>query len=320
MAVFNDQRESLAWGVAGVIAATCAVWLPFSRLTFVANAAFFGPIAGAIFLVAINALLGVAIARTHDRALVRFVRPIALRCDLIARAFALNIALFGGAVTFSYLSAAASFPLQDGTFAAIDRALGFDWIAFLRLTNTSAVFARMLSLAYMSTHFQFIALTLCLALAGWSARLMETLAILSLCLVATLLPALAFPAAGAAAYYKPAAHMLTHFSPLSGLWHYAAFAGLRGEHPVLDFAVLKGVVQFPSFHTQLALLTTFALRGVRWALIPIAILNALVIVATLPEGGHHLIDVIAGAAIFAVCAFAVARRKTSYARSAGAAA
>ena len=31
--------------------------------------------------------------------------------------------------------------------------------------------------------------------------------------------------------------------------------------------------------------------------VPVAVLNAVVIIATIPEGGHYLIDVIAGAVI-----------------------
>ncbi|RUU98470.1 hypothetical protein EOB36_23690 [Mesorhizobium sp. M6A.T.Cr.TU.017.01.1.1] len=38
---------------------------------------------------------------------------------------------------------------------------------------------------------------------------------------------------------------------------------------------------------------------------PIAVLNALMIIATLPEGGHHLIDVLAGAMVGVASIFAV---------------
>ena len=76
--------------------------------------------------------------------------------------------------------------------------------------------------------------------------------------------------------------------------------------PVLDFAKAEGLVTFPSFHTTLAIITTYAVRGVRYVFAPVCALNAVVIVATLPEGGHHLIDLVAGALIAAV-AIAVAR-------------
>ena len=57
------------------------------------------------------------------------------------------------------------------------------------------------------------------------------------------------------------------------------------------------MVQFPSFHTALALLTAYAVRDVPYLARPVLILNLIVIVATLPVGGHHLADIIGGAAI-----------------------
>ncbi|MNV99911.1 hypothetical protein D3C71_1953360 [compost metagenome] len=44
-------------------------------------------------------------------------------------------------------------------------------------------------------------------------------------------------------------------------------------------------------------MVVYSLRSVRWAAGPIAVLNAVMIIGTLPEGGHHLSDVIAGAMV-----------------------
>jgi membrane-associated phospholipid phosphatase len=48
-------------------------------------------------------------------------------------------------------------------------------------------------------------------------------------------------------------------------------------------------------------------RGLRYVFVPVCILNAVVIVATLPEGGHHLVDLIGGALVAALT-IAVVRR------------
>ena len=63
---------------------------------------------------------------------------------------------------------------------------------------------------------------------------------------------------------------------------------------------------FPSGHTILAVIMTYALRGSRWTLIPAIIVNGLMLVSTVPHGGHHLIDLIVGGAI-AACAIFVVR-------------
>jgi membrane-associated phospholipid phosphatase len=115
------------------------------------------------------------------------------------------------------------------------------------------------------------------------------------------------PAEGAYAFYMPPPEMFTSFSPKAGMWHHDVLMSLRtSPAPVLEFAKAEGLVTFPSFHTTLAIITTYAVRGVRYVFAPVCALNAVVIVATLPEGGHHLIDLPAGALI-AVVAIVVAR-------------
>jgi len=80
-----------------------------------------------------------------------------------------------------------------------------------------------------------------------------------------------------------------------------------GEPMVLDWGHLDGVVQFPSFHAALGTIYIYAARHRLWALIPFAVLDTLLIVATPPMGGHYLSDTLAGIAV-ALIAIAVTRR------------
>jgi len=57
-------------------------------------------------------------------------------------------------------------------------------------------------------------------------------------------------------------------------------------------------IQFPSYHAVIAIFLTYALRSTV-LLVPAIFLNALMILGAPPEGGHHLIDVIAGSIICA---------------------
>jgi membrane-associated phospholipid phosphatase len=71
--------------------------------------------------------------------------------------------------------------------------------------------------------------------------------------------------------------------------------------PVIDFTTPNSncLVTFPSGHTILAIITTYALRGSWWTFIPALLLNGTMVVSTIPEGGHHLFDLIVGGAIAA---------------------
>src|SRR5262249_54091245 len=106
------------------------------------------------------------------------------------------------------------------------------------------------------------------------------------------------PAAGAYPYYHPTADQFSVYGLNAGTWHYKTLVALRTDATfVLDFSDAQGLVTFPSFHTALAVITTFVMRVSRILAAPIAILNCIVIVGTITEGGHHLIDVIAGGLI-----------------------
>lgn len=76
-----------------------------------------------------------------------------------------------------------------------------------------------------------------------------------------------------------------------------ALRGLR-EHTFVDLDQVYGFLNFPSFHTVFALLIAHAMRGTRWFL-PLAIWNALVIIATVPIGWHYLLDIVGGVAFVA---------------------
>ena len=82
-----------------------------------------------------------------------------------------------------------------------------------------------------------------------------------------------------------------------------------GNFVPLRFGELKGLIGFPSFHTVLALLSTWAVWRVRYLGPVMAILNALVLLAIPGDGGHFLVD-IAGGVVVTAFAIAAARRMT----------
>jgi PAP2 superfamily len=63
--------------------------------------------------------------------------------------------------------------------------------------------------------------------------------------------------------------------------------------------IITGVVAFPSYHMIMALMVVWFTRGTL-AFLPAALVNTAMVPATLSHGGHHLVDLIGGLAVFAL--------------------
>jgi hypothetical protein len=72
-----------------------------------------------------------------------------------------------------------------------------------------------------------------------------------------------------------------------------------GAVPPLRFDELTGLIGCPSFHTVIAILTVHGLWRVPWAG-PLAAVASIPVFLSIPaDGGHHFIDMAAGAAVAA---------------------
>jgi membrane-associated phospholipid phosphatase len=294
------QNSLIAWSAVAILLIADLVWFSFSRLKFEPSYRLWlslGCFAGLCALYLILAAISRRLRFDRSR-MALAMRLIAERCRVVAHAFAFNIALFASFLTLTYLSTALAWPLRDAQLASIDRMLGFDWKYFLALTNSIPLLSAILVWAYKSSALQLLLLCLFLSATGRQNRLAETLALMAVTVLLTGIFNLVVPAAGAYELYAPAKEMFSNFSSNAGMWHLDLFLALRQQAvPILDFANVEGLVTFPSFHTILAIVTAYGLRDVPYLRFPVAALSAIVIVATLPEGGHYLIDVIAGAGI-----------------------
>ncbi|MGZ5809516.1 MAG: phosphatase PAP2 family protein [Xanthobacteraceae bacterium] len=293
---------TIAWLSIACVALVDAIWLPLSRLKFASNN---WKLIFTVLLIFVAALLFCAFVtwrlRDSTDRVGAFLRVCIKRVDILLAT--MIVVAFCGllGVIYCYLATSAALPLQDGFLAAIDRALGFDWLTFLHTTNTDAGIARLLVAAYKSSEVMLLFTILWLSACGQGERVSEFLALLCLTSAGVAAGLIAVPAAGAYAFYKPLAAEFSNFSADAGMYHYPLFTALRSAAaPAIDFAVPNGVVTFPSFHTVLGIIITYALRGTRWIFVPALGINGLMLVSTLPEGGHHLIDLFAGAAIAVV--------------------
>jgi membrane-associated phospholipid phosphatase len=68
---------------------------------------------------------------------------------------------------------------------------------------------------------------------------------------------------------------------------------------VLRITSLDGVISFPSFHATMALITAAMWRKNPLAFLAAGAWSLLVLLGTVPCGGHYLVDLIGGGAIWA---------------------
>jgi membrane-associated phospholipid phosphatase len=295
-----QRHMAVVWSCVFGCALAVAIWLPNSRLSM-ASSNWTSLLQGIFFCALTGAFIAIASRRLRSdesRPALVLRRTLTLT-ELLWRAALPVIALLAAGGTLSYLMTSANLPLRDAELAYVDRALGFDWLGFLNATNSSPFLAELLTRVYQTIGLVAQLVLVWLALHRQGERLAEFIAILSLSTVALCIGMWLVPAAGAFAHHKPAPELFGNYAARGEMWGFAgAFTMLRnGALSVIDLSALEGVVSFPSFHTILGIMTTYAIRGTRWLMIPILLLNGTMIVSTLTVGGHHLADVLAGAGV-----------------------
>lgn len=294
------RHMSIVWLCVLASAFADALWLPNSGLTF-ASSNWTALLHGVVVCALAAGFIAVAFMRLSGDAsrAAAALRAALTVTELLSRAVLPIGALLTAGVTLSYLITAENLPLQDALLAHLDHELGFQWLQFLQATNSSTLLATFLTGAYQTIGPIAELVIVWLAVSRRGDRLAELLAILSVSTVTLCVGMWLVPAAGAYAYFAPAPQFVANFSAWGELWPFAhAFTMLReGSLSVIDLSALQGVVSFPSFHTMLGVMTIYAVRDTRWLMIPVLLVNGAMFVATLPVGGHHLTDVVAGAGL-----------------------
>jgi membrane-associated phospholipid phosphatase len=290
----------ISWACVAGLALVELIWLPTSTLSLdqavwpaLAGSLIYGAAGYAFYLVISRRL------RKKDDRVAMFLRAASERFALLFRSCLLIAAIGSVGLIFTYLATASALPLRDAFLARLDSHLGFHWPSFLSAINDRPFWASLLVQAYASTAPLTQGVVIWLAIRGCGERLSEFLALLCLSSLGLAVGMLLVPAAGAFVYFEPARQLFDNFTAGEEMWPFLdAFNGLRdGSLTKIDVSSVQGVVSFPSFHTMLGIITTYALRDTRALLILAVILNGTMIVSTLPVGGHYLVDVLAGAAI-----------------------
>jgi membrane-associated phospholipid phosphatase len=187
-----------------------------------------------------------------------------------------------------YILARSNVELSDAWLARMDARLGVEVPAVMRLMERFPAVAWALGVSYDTL---VVLMTLAIMVPPLCGRMdkAKEFALATVAAAALSLPLFAaFPALGPWHYYGYAP------SPFQAEFM-QVFLALRGDgRVVLDLTDLNGLICFPSFHTILALLSGAALWSIPYARWPGAVLALLIVLATVPIGGHYVVDVVAG--------------------------
>lgn len=278
---FRLQR--ILFGIVAAIATIDVLWVRAGR--FDVDVAGFGAIA---LLSAILAAAGVYYERVRKEE--------RLAAMLIGTSF-----LIGMSASFSllnYLLLTVAGKRIDVPLAALDRALGVDWPALMGLMAQHPLIGAGFQLAYISVLPQVAVLVVLL---GWRGRHES---IYGYCIALTAGAAIsisiwvAAPSFGAFSVYTLPANVNDHLAlALDGAYAKDLVALLAHGPGHISPTEAKGLIGFPSFHAVMAMLVVWYARHlayVRWFSLG---LNVIVLIATPIEGGHHVVDVLAGFAV-----------------------
>jgi membrane-associated phospholipid phosphatase len=201
-------------------------------------------------------------------------------------------------ITLSYIAASANFPLMDDVFSRLDAAMGLRWDEVSVWTQQHPLFRAALWTAYRFAGLQLLVLFLvyCMRAPGeGSSELMWNfiVSLLIVIAVSVFLPAAAMPG-------------------MIGQLHIDVFLAVRnGGISVLDDSTITGLVAFPSWHTAMGVIFIYCARTMKWLLAVLAPFNVLMILATVPCGGHYLVDTLAGLVVAAISILVVRKIRRS---------
>ncbi len=230
-------------------------------------------------------------------------RPDDVICGML-EAFLFFVVIGPPLSLMGYPLQAFALPLWDVEFAAMDAAIGFDWINHLTWVSSSPFISASLVYAYGSCMIQLACVIMLLSFARRFDRIRELLSLFVITALIVSVVSTLMPAEGAYPFHQPADNILIWGERIIGTMHVEHVRQLRsGQFSVVDLGDLKGLVTLPSFHAIFAILLAWSVRDFRWLFIPAAIWNAVVCISAIAVGGHYIVDIFAGAAIAAVAMY-----------------
>ena len=208
------------------------------------------------------------------------------------------LAAISGLLIYLAASAGAAFPMRDDTLEYFDSMLGFDWYSVSYWLNKHPLLDGFLLRTYTSLNIQTPLVLAFGSVLHPGQRNSEFIALSLVSILITLLVFLFIPAVGMIGKYN------TDFL--------VRLLDIRAGTSFMDYNYTSGIITFPSYHTVLAILIPFAARYRCWSLLPALLVNIIMLASTSPDGGHYLVDILAGALVALTSIIIVRRCLVSY--------
>jgi hypothetical protein len=190
-------------------------------------------------------------------------------------------------------------PIIDHSLIAIDAAFGFSWVPFVEYVAGFPQFGLALRHIYGTILLQLAAVIFVLSFLRREVELHRFLTVGFVGMVMTDAIWWLFPSVGPAAYGMVSQAAQDNILLVANAEYGTYMAKLSTEGlALINIDSIAGVVAFPSFHIVLTCLVLWFMRGT-WAFYPLLVLNLLMPVATVVHGGHHVVDLFGGLAVFA---------------------
>ena len=254
------------------------------------------------FLPAIGASFALVLMGVYVRA----TRPMQ-RMALGAIGFGIFASFSSCIAIFIYTLFPLVHPLIDQNLIGYDAAVGFSWVGFVEFIAGYPAMGIILRYVYLSILPQVVCVIILLSFLNKAEHLHRFLATGIVCMIVTVGFWWLYPSVGPAAFGMVSPDVQAKISLIANGAYGAEMRQLATEGiDIITPLRITGVIAFPSFHIVMACMVVWFTRGT-WAFLPLVLVNAFMIPATLVHGGHHLIDLLGGLITFAACLGAVMR-------------
>lgn len=188
----------------------------------------------------------------------------------------------------------------DMLLMQIDGMLGYSWPAAVEAAAAVPVIGLLLGVVYLSSLAQMVVVICLLGFSGRGADLQRFMFTGILAGLAAVIIWVLIPSSGPSAYQDIPVETAAKIRLIVGTPYGAELNRLALEGPrLISPRDALGLIAFPSFHTVMACLAVWFTMGFRRVFPIFAVINALMMPAILVHGGHHLVDVLGGLAVFA---------------------
>ena len=191
----------------------------------------------------------------------------------------------------------------DAQLADADAALGISVPAIVRWLSAHPRLTPLLVVAYTSYQPQVLLGPFVIAFLGGRRALWVYVCAYHLCLAAAIISLAIWPSEYIYAHYG-----FTPLIPDLGERAHAHLEAIRsGQLPVLRLGEAQGLISMPSFHAAIGMLLPWCLRRRLWLALPLAVLDAGLLIGTAILGLHYVVDVLATMAGLPVILYASER-------------